>query len=171
MVSSIAVGRSIGHVEGPDKVSGRARYVNDLSLPGMLWGKCLRSPYPHARIVSIDSSRAKALPGVRAVITGQDIPDRLIGRRVMDVPVLARDKVRFIGEKVAAVAADSLEIAEEAVLLIDVEYEELPPVFDPLEAMAEGAPRLHENPGGYKGVPQPAPEIPNVVCEVLQKAG
>ena len=171
MVSSPAVGRSVGHVEGPDKVSGRARYTGDIRLPGMLSGKCLRSPYPHARIISIDTSRAKALPGVYAVITGAGLPDRLIGRAVLDVPVLARDKVRFAGEKVAAVAAESPDIAEEALGLIDVEYEELAPVFDPFEAMQAEAPRLHDDPGSYRGVPQPAPDIPNVLTRVRLQHG
>src|ERR1700730_7448990 len=114
MVSSLAVGRSVGHVEGPGKVSGRARYAGDITLPGLLWGKCLRSPFPHARILSIDVSRAKALAGVHAVLTGADLPDRFIGRSIRDMYPLARDKVRFVGEKVVAVAADSAEIAEEA---------------------------------------------------------
>lgn len=171
MVSSPAIGRSVGHIEGPEKVSGRARYTGDITLPGMLWGKCLRSPFPHARIVSIDTSRAKALPGVHAVITGSDVSKRPIGRRILDVPVLAQGKVRFVGEKVAAVAAESAEIAEEAVLLIDVEYEELPAVFDPIEAMQANAPRIHDDPSVYQGVPQPVPAIPNVVCQVFAHHG
>ena len=114
MANFASVGQSVGHVEGPDKVTGRARYTADVVLPGMLWGKCLRSPFPHARIVSIDTSRAKELPGVHAVITGAELPDRRIGRFFLDMPVLARDVVRFVGEKVVAVAAESMDIAEEA---------------------------------------------------------
>jgi CO/xanthine dehydrogenase Mo-binding subunit len=111
------------------------------------------------------------LPGVRAVITAADVPDRLIGRRIIDVPVLARDKVRFVGEKVAAVAAESAEIAEEALLLIDVDYEELPAVFDPIAAMEPGAPIIHDDPSSYRGVPEPVPSIPNAVCQVFARHG
>ena len=100
------IGQSITSGEGPDKVSGKAVYAADISLPGMLWGKVLRSPYPYARIVNIDTSQAEALPGVHAVVTGQDLPETMIGRRMVDMPILARDVVRFVGEKVAAVAAD-----------------------------------------------------------------
>jgi len=171
MVTSTQIGHAVGHVEGPGKVSGGARYTGDITLPGMLWGKSLRSSLPHARIVSIDTSRAKALPGVHAVITGAELPDRPIGRRILDVPVLARDKVRFVGEKVAAVAAESPEIAEEALLLIDVQYEELPAVFDPIEAMQPGAPIIHDDPSKYRGVPQPVPDIPNVVAQAFAKHG
>jgi CO/xanthine dehydrogenase Mo-binding subunit len=111
------------------------------------------------------------LPGVRAVITAADVPDRLIGRRIIDVPVLARDKVRFVGEKVAAVAAESAEIAEEALLLIDVDYEALPAVFDPIAAMEPGAPIIHDDPSSYRGVPEPVPSIPNAVCQVFARHG
>jgi len=132
-------------VDGPDKVTGAARYAADISRPGMLRGLCLRSPYPHAVIVSIDTSAARALPGVHAVVVGTDLPpDARVGRNMRDMYVLARDKVRFVGEKVAAVAADTIEIAREAIDLIEVEYEELPAVFDPLEAIAPGAPLLHD---------------------------
>jgi CO/xanthine dehydrogenase Mo-binding subunit len=171
MVSSTAVGRSVGHVEGPGKVSGAARYAGDISLPDMISGKCLRSPYPHARILSIDTSRARALAGVRAVITGADLPDRFIGRSIRDMYPLARDRVRFAGEKVAAVAADTPEIAEEALLLIDVEYEELPAVFDPIGAMQEGAPLVHDDPASYPGAYLPLPPVPNVVSQVFFRHG
>src|SRR3712207_1543639 len=98
-------------IDGFDKVTGAATYAADITRPAMLWGKILRSPYPHARIISIDTSAAKALPGVHAVLTGADLPeDYLIGRAMRDMPVLARDVVRFVGEKVAAVAAESREI-------------------------------------------------------------
>ena len=144
MVTSFTtVGTPVKRGEGPDKVSGQTLYTADFNLPGLLWGKVLRSPLPHARVVSIDTSRAREVPGVHAVITGQDIPDRLVGRLLRDCPVLARDRVRFVGEKVAAVAAENADAAEEALLLIDVEYEELPAVFDPPEAMEPSAPVLH----------------------------
>src|SRR5881227_1120134 len=91
-------------VDGHEKLTGEATYGADITRPGMLWGKVLRSPVPHARIVSIDASRARALPGVYAVLTGVDLPDYRVGRSMRDMPVLARDQVRFVGEKVAAVA-------------------------------------------------------------------
>ena len=165
------VGQPIVHGEGAEKVSGQTIYTSDIALPGLLWGKILRSPFPHARIVSIDTSRAAQLPGVHAVITGQDIPDRRVGRLLRDCPVLARDKVLFVGEKVAAVAADDPDVAEEALLLIDVEYEELPPVFDPLEAMEDSAPTLHENLASYPGLPQPRSTVNNVFAHNVWDKG
>lgn len=132
-------------VDGPAKVTGAAKYAADLVRPGMLWGKVLRSPVPHARIVSIETSSARALPGVHAVLTGTDIPAEVrVGRNMRDMPVLARDKVRFIGEKVVAVAADTEEIADEALKRIQVEYEDLRAVFDPLDAMLSTAPVIHD---------------------------
>ena len=147
-----AIGQPVPQEEGPDKVSGQALYAADLLLPGMLWGKVLRSPYPHANILHIDTARARKVPGVHAVLTGQDLPDRRVGRLLRDIPVLARDRVLFVGEKVAAVAAETLEAAEEALNLIDVVYEELPPVFDPVEAMHSSAPTLHPQMASYRGI-------------------
>jgi CO/xanthine dehydrogenase Mo-binding subunit len=161
MAQFVAVGQPAGRVEGEAKVTGTARYAADVVLPGMLWAKCLRSPLPHARIVRIDTSRAAALPGVHAVLTAADLPDRLWGRWLKDMPVLARDVVRFVGEKVAAVAAETAETAEEALTLIDVEYEELPTIFDPLAAVRPDAPMLHPNMASYEGLPEPISEIPN----------
>src|SRR5581483_841706 len=122
-------------LDGPYKVSGRARYVGDVQLPGTLFAKFLLSPHPHARIVSIDTSAAKAVPGVHAILTGRDIGPRLFGRVLYDWPVLAYDRVRYVGERVAAVAAETRDAAEEAVGRIQVEYEELPAIFDPEEAL------------------------------------
>ncbi|MBI4493563.1 MAG: xanthine dehydrogenase family protein molybdopterin-binding subunit [Chloroflexi bacterium] len=136
-------------VEGPLKVAGQARYTADLLLPGMLWAEFLLSPVPHARIVSIDTSAAKALPGVHAVLAGADIGLRRFGRQLCDWPVLAHEQVWYVGERVAAVAAESPELAEAAIGLIEVQYEELPAVFDPEAALAEGAPILHPDPSGY----------------------
>ena len=166
-----AIGQSVVRGEGPDKVTGKSVYAADVSLPGMLWGKALRSPFPHARIVSIDTERAKAAPGVHAVITAADLPDSLVGRRLRDMPVLARDVVRFAGEKVAAVAADTQEALEEALLLIDVEYEELPAVFDAHEAMSPDAPALHPDMSGYEGLPQPESGVRNVFAHVAWGQG
>ena len=164
------VGQPIGKLEGIGKVSGQARYSGDVTLPGLVWGKALRSPLPHARIVRIDTSRARALPGVLAVLTAQDLPDILVGRRMFDMPMLARDRVRFVGEKVAVVAAADPDIAEEAVALIDVEYEDLPGVFDPVDAIKAGAPVLHENPAAYEGAPAERPH-PNVQSVLRFKLG
>lgn len=171
MAGLSAIGRPTGRIEGVEKVTGRAQYTADIILPGLLWGKCLRSPFPHARIVSIDTSRAKQLPGVHAVLTSADLPDTRTGRALRDFPVLARDKVRFVGEKVAAVAAESPDIAEEALTLIDVEYEELPAVFDPIEAMQEDAPRVHDDPAAYQGARPPASPVPNLIAAVVHRHG
>src|ERR1043166_4822997 len=108
------VGKSATRLDGQFKVTGSTRYAADIELPGMIWGKCLRSPYAHAEICTIDASRAKEMTGVLAVLTARDVPDRLIGRRLKDMPVLARETVRFIGERVAVVAAETREIAEES---------------------------------------------------------
>ena len=162
--------RPIRH-DGADKVTGRAKYGADIILPGMLHGKILRSPHAHARIKSIDTSRAEAAPGVHAVVTSADweqptgkVEDLAEGAihnlRFMSNNILAYEKVLYKGHAVAAVAAANPHQAEEALSLIDVEYEVLPPVLDYKEAMKEGAPLLHErlhtlsNPGlragGYK---------------------
>ncbi len=172
MVTSYSViGQPVARGEGPEKVSGQSVYASDVNLPGMLWGKILRSPLPYARIVSIDTSRARALPGVHAVITGPDIPDRRVGRLLRDCPVLCRDKALFVGDKVAAVAAEDPDIAEEALLLIDVEYEDLSPVFDPEEAMTGDAPTLHEGMESYPGLPQPPSGINNVFAHNVWDKG
>ncbi len=135
------IGQLVGRAEGPEKVTGAAVYPADVNLPGTLVGKCLRSPYAYARILSIDASAARRVPGVHAVLTGFDIPEMLVGRFLRDMPVLARDVVRFVGQKVAAVAADDPDAAEEALQRIEVEYEELTPVLDPLDAMGSQGPR------------------------------
>lgn len=139
------VGKSVPPVDGWERATGRAEYATDIKLPGMLHGKLLRSPVPHARIVSIDTSAAEALPGVKAVATFADTPGVVFGPIAIyeDWYIFAKDKVRFIGEEVAAVAAIDQTIAAEACGLIKVEYEELPAVFDPLEAMEPGAPSIN----------------------------
>ena len=144
MTTYTAVGKPITRQEGPDKVSGNFQYAADVNLPGMIWGKVLRSPYPHAKIVKIDISRASQLPGVHAIITGEDTKGMRVGRLIRDVPLLAEDRVRFVGEKVAAVAAIDADTAEEAIGLIDVEYEPLPAIFNPVDAIAPGSPLVHE---------------------------
>src|SRR5438132_13270608 len=134
-----AIGQPVTQDAGPDKVSGRALYAADVRLPGMLWGKVLRSPYPHAHILSIDTAKARTVPGVHAVLTGQDIPGRRVGRLLRHIPALARDRGLFVGVRVAGDAAGTLEGAEEALQLITAEYEELPAVIDPVEAMPSSA--------------------------------
>jgi len=141
-----SVGVSIPRVDAADKVTGRAQYTADIHLPSMIHGKILGSPIAHGRIKRIDTSRAEALPGVLAVITGADVPDTMYGVSPAryDEHVLAKDKVRHVGDPVAAVAAIDEKTAEKALSLIEVEYEELPAVFDPTEAVADGAPQLHD---------------------------
>src|SRR5499427_3457114 len=138
------VGLSIPRPDGPEKVTGRVPYVADIKPRGMLHAKLLRSPHAHARIVRIDTSRAKALPGVRAVITAKDIPQLKKKAPTRAHAVLAIDRVVFVGQPVAAVAADELAIAEEALDLITVEYQILPSAVDPLASMQPGAPPVAE---------------------------
>jgi CO/xanthine dehydrogenase Mo-binding subunit len=136
-------------LDGPDKVTGAARFTFDVALPGMLHAKVLRSPHPHARIAAIDTSKAQALPGVVAVVTGADaakLPDPHYGVAIRDQPVLAIDKVRYIGDMVAAVAAVDEETAYRALALIDVRYDLLPPVTTIEEALADAAPLLFDAP-------------------------
>ncbi|HEY7067736.1 MAG TPA: xanthine dehydrogenase family protein molybdopterin-binding subunit [Chloroflexota bacterium] len=164
------VGQPIVREDGPAKVTGAARYTADVPLRDALWAKCLRSPYPHARIVRVDTSRAARLPGVVVALAGAEFPPGLIGRRLRDQPIVARDRVRFVGERVAAVAANDLDTAEEALSLIDVEYEELPAVLDPLAAMEPDAPLLHPDLLSYEGL-HGRPTIPNVHSHILIERG
>ncbi|MBU2498975.1 MAG: molybdopterin-dependent oxidoreductase [Proteobacteria bacterium] len=140
------IGKRIPRVDGRVKVTGEAKYAADFGLPGMLWCKMLRSPHAHAKIREIDTSRAERLPGVKAVCTGRDFGGWTWGwmPKTRDEPPVAVDRVRYLAEAVAAVAAVDEETAEEATELIKVEYEELPGVFDPEEAMKEGAPKVHD---------------------------
>ena len=146
------IGHALPRVDGVNKVTGSSIYAGDVSRPGELWGGFLRSPYPHARILNIDVSLAVNLPGVRAVITGKDVSPHLEGLGLEDMPVLAQDRVRYIGEKVAGVAAIDGDVIEEALGLIKVDYEELPAVFDPLEAVKPEAPILHPDYVHYRGI-------------------
>ncbi|HEY7217014.1 MAG TPA: xanthine dehydrogenase family protein molybdopterin-binding subunit [Candidatus Binatia bacterium] len=156
------VGKATPRVEGVLKVTGKALYSADLKLPDSLWGRCLRSPIPYGRIKRVDTSKAWQVPGVKAVITGQDVTGLRIGRCIYDTPVLADGVVRFIGEKVAAVAAETKLAAEQALELIEVEYEELEPLLDPVEAAKPGAPVLHPDLLSYKGLPVPVESVSNV---------
>ncbi len=144
MSSYAAVGKGVPRVDGGEQVTGEATYCADIFLKGMLHAKILRSPHPHAQILNIDTSKARKLPGVRAVITGADTLGTKYGAFAADKHPLAIGKVRFIGDEVAAVAADNADIAEEARELIKVDYQLLPAVFSPFEAMETGAPCIHE---------------------------
>ena len=141
------IGKRVPRIDGRVKVTGEAKYAADYEMSGMLWCKMLRSPYPHARILNIDTSRAEKLPGVRAVLTGKDFGGWTWGwmPKTRNEPPLAVDRVRYLAEAVAAVAAVDEDTAEEATELIKVDYEELPGVFDPEEAMKEGAPRVYDH--------------------------
>ena len=161
MAAKRVVGNPTPRVEGELKVSGAAKYAVDVTLPGMAWGKLLRSPIASGKIKRIDTSKAEGLAGVYAVVTGADCSGLRIGRRLYDMPILADGEVRFIGEKIAAVVADSEETAEEAVNLIDVEYEETEPLLDPVEALKPGSKLLHPDVMNYKGLPKPLKEPTN----------
>lgn len=165
------VGKPLPRIEGVDKVTGKTQYAADVPVEGLLWGKVLRSPVPHARIVRIDTEKAKNLAGVRAVLTGADLPPVYVGSRMKDMPVLAKERVRFVGDPVAAVAAESREIAEEAVNLIGAEYDELPAVYDPEEALRPGAPVLHEDRSRYRNAPSVPEGMPNLQSYMVWKNG
>ena len=167
-------------LDGPDKVTGAARYTFDVTLPGMVHAKVLRSPHPHARIVAIDASRAEALPGVVAVVTGADaikLPDPYYGVAIRDQPVVGIDKVRYVGDMVAAVAALDEETAYRALALIDVRYDPLLPVTTIDEALAEDAPLLFDAPVAGEpiklgdGVTSLKEPRPNVLCEFAYTNG
>ncbi|MCC9295570.1 xanthine dehydrogenase family protein molybdopterin-binding subunit [Clostridium sp. WLY-B-L2] len=146
------VGNSIPRVDGIEKVTGEAQYVQDMSSKGMLYAKLKTSPYAHALIKNIDVSRARSLPGVKAVLTGKQAYQKL-GIYIVDKSILAVDKVRYFGEAVAAVAAVSLDIAEKAVNLIEVEYESLPVMLDVEEAVKPGSILIHPDLKNYKTIP------------------
>jgi CO/xanthine dehydrogenase Mo-binding subunit len=156
------VGRPTPRVEGESKVTGRALYSADVELSDTLWGKVLRSPISYGRIKNINTDKARQVPGVKAVISGQDVAGLRIGRCIYDNPVLADGVVRFIGEKVAAVAAETRLAAEQALELIEIEYDEMEPLIDPLAAIKDDAPLLHPDLLSYKGLPVPVEKASNV---------
>ena len=144
----MAIGKSIPMLDSVARVTGAVPYAINLKLPDMLFAKVLRSPFPHARIVKLDASAAEQLPGVVAIVTAADFdsgkPELVYGFQIKDQPIVARAQVRYVGEPVALVAAETAEIAEAALALIDVKYEELPAVYDALAAVQPDAPVLHE---------------------------
>ncbi len=167
------IGKTLPRIEGYGKVTGQTKYAADLPFEGLLWAKVLRSSVPHARIINLDTAKAKRLAGVRAVLTGDDVREIYVGTRVKDQPVLVTDRVRFVGDAVAAVAADSEAIAEEAVNLIEVEYEELPHVDDPVDALNPNSPLIHEDRNKYKNAPKLPEGMPehNLQSYVVWKNG
>jgi CO/xanthine dehydrogenase Mo-binding subunit len=137
------IGESVARIDGVEKVTGSAVYTSDIKLPGMLYARMLLSPHPHARIIRINIDKARALQGVKAVLTGADLPYR-VGLYMVDKPILADGKTRYHGEPVAAVAAVTEDIAREAVDLVEVEYEVLEPVLDARKALEPASPLVHE---------------------------
>ena len=165
----MTVGVSSPRIDGIEKVTGAAKFTGDLAIPGMLEAKVLRSPLPHALIESIDTSKAESFPGVIAILTRDDLKDidPYYGNCLRDRAVVATDRVRFVGEPVAVVAAENALVAEEALSLIDVEYRELSCVLDTDAALAEGAPRLHDkvaNSGEFHDVAGVGAEFGGNIC-------
>jgi CO/xanthine dehydrogenase Mo-binding subunit len=142
-MSEDLIGKSVPRIDGFEKAAGAATYTDDMKFPGMLYADMVLSPHAHAKIVGIDLGRAARLPGVKAILTGADLPYR-VGLYMVDKPVLADGKVRYFGEPVVAVAAETQETAEEAVRLIEVRYEPLEPVLDARRAMEPDSPLVHE---------------------------
>lgn len=163
------IGGRARRLDADDKVTGRARYATDRTFPGLLHGKIVRSDRPHARIVRIDSSAAEAVPGVEVVLYGK-LHGHRFGEAIKDQTPFAIDRVRYIGDPVAAIAADSLETAEFAAQLIEIEYDDLPAVFDPIEAMLPGAPLVHEDLTRY-AAPSSLIRYGNVTAQVLLNRG
>ena len=146
-------------VGGEAKIRGAALFAGDREMPGMLWARFLGSPRPHARIRSVDASRAREMPGVRAVLTGRDAEGILLGRRLQDQPVICWDTVRFVGDRVAAVAADTPEQAAAALDEIEVELDDLPAITDARSALEPDAPILHPAASGYRYIGGERPPV------------
>ncbi|HXK90436.1 MAG TPA: molybdopterin-dependent oxidoreductase, partial [Thermosynergistes sp.] len=152
-----SVGESVARIESAEKLTGRARYVNDIHFPGLLHAALVTSPHAHARIVSIDTSKARNAAGVLAVATGEDFPWNL-GIYLGDKPPLARGIVRHFYEPVAAVVAESEAAAARGAALVDVKYEPMQPVLSPKDALKPGAPIIHEDMASYRHIPAIMPE-------------
>jgi CO/xanthine dehydrogenase Mo-binding subunit len=168
-----ALRRPEQRIEGVPKVTGAAAYVPDIVRPGMLHAAFLGSSRPHARIVEVDTRSAAAIPGVRGIIVGADVRGMMSGARLLDRPVLAWDRVRFVGDRVAAVAADTPEAAAAAVAAIEVEFEDLPAILDVEAALAPDAPVLHPDAASYayEGTARPAVPHPNVQGRLAVRRG
>src|SRR5262245_24155094 len=161
MATYSSIGKSVPRLDGTRLVSGAGQYTADHHPPGTLWARLLRSAEPHARLVRVDASRARALPGVHAGVTGADTGGGHLGSQRRDWPLLALDRVRFVGAPIAAAAAEDLDTGDEAIQLIDVEYEPLPGVFDARQALRADAPLLHPDIRSYHGT-QPPSDVPNL---------
>ena len=166
MAELSVMGKAVYRIDALEKVTGRAKYSSDFKLAGMLHAKVVKSPYAHARILGIDASRAEKLAGVRAVVLPEDAPERRLGYEFLDEYVLPRDNlVRCVGQPVAVVVADTPEIAEEAVDLVEVDYDELPAMFDAEEAISENPPVIvHPDMKDYVAIVFPFsfdPALPN----------
>ncbi len=168
MPSYSVIGKPIRNIDALKKATGVTLYTNDMKMPGMLYGKILRSKYAHARILNINIDKAKRLAGVKAVVTGKDIIPRRWGILIKDKYTFAVEKVRFLGEEVAGVVAVDMDTAEEACELIEVYYEELPTVFDPVAAMQEGAPLVHERIEEYERLGSIKPVPNSNICPHLK---
>ncbi len=164
------IGRSILAHDGLEKVTGKTAYATEVKLPGMLYGKLKRSTIPHGRILRINSEKAQRLPGVKAIVTAEDALKVRFGFFVKDRTLFCQDAVRYVGEAVAGVAATEERIAQEAAELIEVEYETLPAVFDPSEAVKEGAPLVHRDLSTYEAV-WPARKYGNICSHLTYESG
>ena len=160
------LGKALPRIDGRPKATGESRYAADHSMPGCLHGRILRSPYPHARILNIDTSGAEALKGVKVVLTARDVPDVHFGMWILDQRLFQTEKVRYIGDEVAALAATDEDVAQEALDLIRVEYEELPAVFEAEDALRPGAPLIHEDFAEHKAYFDVVGREGNQVCKV-----
>ena len=158
----LTVGKSVPRLDALSKVTGTAVYARDLSVPGMLHMKLVFAGRPHARIVGLDTAQALASPGVHAVFTARDVPHNLYGLMIADQPVFCSDVVRFVGDRVAAVVAETPEQAAAAAALVVVQYEDLPVLADPDQALRPGAPVLHaEHPDNVLRTIRSAPRRPH----------
>ncbi|MCL6563001.1 MAG: xanthine dehydrogenase family protein molybdopterin-binding subunit, partial [Firmicutes bacterium] len=161
----------MARIDAPAKVAGQMTYTADVRRPGMTYAAVVRSPFPHARIRRIDADEARGMEGVLAVVTGADLPDRTYGRAVQDIPALAREEVRYIGERVVAVVAKSRAQAERAASRIRIDYEPLPAVLDPEEAVREGAPLVHAQAWAYPGAAISREDGANLQSRVVIERG
>ncbi len=160
------LGKALPRIDGRPKATGASSYAADMSMPGCLHGRILRSPYPHARVLNIDTSKAEAVKGVKVILTARDLPDVHYGMWILDQRLFQPDKVRYIGDEVAALAAGDEDAAREALDLIRVEYEELPAVFESEDALKPGAPLVHEDFARHKAYFDAAGREGNQVCKV-----
>ncbi|MBW1807503.1 MAG: xanthine dehydrogenase family protein molybdopterin-binding subunit, partial [Deltaproteobacteria bacterium] len=162
-----AVGHDVPRVEGLPKVTGAAKYTGDYKFPRMLYAKVVRSPLPHARVASVNLEKAACVPGVRAVASGRDFPFH-VGIYLKDQTVFATDRVRYVGDPVAAVAAETPEAAQEAAELVEIDYEPLDPIFDATQGAEPGAPLVHPDLGNYECVPWITPKARTNICNHLK---